>query len=67
MQYNPTLFCQYLSCRLLPSCSADPMQREGEERLSPGAGEVEAAQRRGMQRRRLLCFGEELQEEKSRK
>jgi len=46
MQYNPTLFCQYLSCRLLPSRSADPVQSEGEERLllELGGGGCSAAQ-----------------------
>lgn len=65
MQYNPTLFCQYLSCRLLLSCSADLVQRQGEERL------VELGRWRLLSQcrvqKRLLCLSKEPEEEENRK
>lgn len=72
MQYNPTLFCQYLSCRLLPSCSADPVQREGGRNVIIiifffRAGELEAARQHGARRKRLLCPSQGAGEGKRRK
>lgn len=46
---------------------SSPNAKGGRGKTSPGAGEVEAAQQRRVQRRRLSCFSEELEEEKRRK